>query len=293
MPPSSKNTSLSLVKSIGLLWSLSAPESVLADDLSITAPYIPNLINIEYGGDSDDGRDLFLFTNLAVAPGHRLSLTYGYRDETVRDTQEALDTNTYAAGYAYHSIKQYRLGFDFEHWGEENKITTDTVSAFLAFDVYDFVFTVSPQYRQIDVFTDADCNGSIDNTAIVFDTKYYPNRYLGFSAAYVTFDYSKERDTLLGCAESEDIPFIVGRLKTVADDNQMLLGINFFMDTETYSLDWARVESAIDGDTTYILTAYVATDRLDEWTLALTIGTQDNYDDTTTDFIKGSVTYYW
>jgi len=293
MPFSSKITPSRISVSIGLFWLHLSLQPAQADDLSISAPHIPSLINVEYGVDSDEGRDIFLFTSLAVVPEHRLSLTYGDRDETVRDTLEALDTNTYAAGYAFHSIEHYRLGIDFEHWGDEDKITTDTLSAFIALDWYDFTFTVSPQYRQIDIFTDSDCNGSIDNTAVAFDIKYYPNRYLGFSAAYVTFDYSKERDALLGCAESEDIPFLVGRLKTVADDSQLLLGINLFLNTETYSLDWARVESAIDGDTTDILSAYIATDRLDEWTLGLTIGTHDNYDDTTTEFIKGSATYYW
>ncbi|WP_455221912.1 hypothetical protein [Kaarinaea lacus] len=279
--------------SISLFWLLLALRPVWADDLSISVPYIPSLINIEYGRDSDEGRDLSLFANLAITPGHRISFTYGDRDETVRDTQEALNTNTYAVGYAFHSIKNYRLGVDYKHWGEENKITTDTLSAYIALDWHEFTFTISPEYRQIDVYTDAKCSGSIDNTAVNYDVKYYPNRYWGVSAAYVVFDYSQERDELLNCATSEDIPYLVGRLKTVADDNQMLLGINLFLYAETYSLDWARVESAIDGDTTYIMSAHIATDRLDDWTLALRIGTQDNYDDTTTDFIVGSLTYYW
>lgn len=293
MPRTYKITSSKFCLLTGLLCAQLVPQPAVADDLSIAPPYIPNLINLEYGADSNEGRDFFLFTSLSFAPGHRFSLSYGDRDETVSGTLEALDTNTYAAGYAIHSYRKYRLGIDFEHWGDENKITTDTGSVFLALDLYDFTFTFSPQYRRIDVFTDTNCSGSIDNTALAVDVKYYPNKFLGFSAAYVTFDYSEERDSLLGCAESEDIPFLVGRLKSVADDNQLLFGINFFFNTETYALDWARVESAIDADTSYILTAYIATDWFDEWTLGLTVGTQDNYDDTTTNFVKGAVTYYW
>jgi hypothetical protein len=280
--------------SIGLFFSQSVLQQVFADDLSITEPYVPSLINVEYGIDSDDGRELFLFASLAFAPEHRMSLSYDNRDERVSGTLEALDTNTYAAGYAFHSHKKFRIGVDFEHWGDENKITTDTLSVFLALDLYDFTVTVSPQYRQIEIFTgETNCSGSIDNNAVALDVKYFPNRYLAFSAGYVTYDYSKDRDTLLSCADSEDIPLLVGRLKSVADDNQTLLGVNFFVNTETFALDWARVESAIDGDISYILTAYAATDRLDDWTLGLTAGTQENYDDTTTDFIKGTLTYYW
>jgi hypothetical protein len=293
MPCTYKISALNFSLLIVLLCAQLVSQPAVADDLSISPPYIPNLINLEYGGDSDEGRDFFLFTSLSFAPGHRLSLSYGNRDETVRDTLEALDTSTYAAGYAYHSFRKYRLGIDIEHWGDEDKVTTDTGSVFLALDLHDFTFTLSPQYRQIEIFTDTTCSGSIDNTALAVDVKYYPNKFLGFSAAYVTFDYSKERDALLGCAESEDIPFLVGRLKSVADDNQLLLGVNFFWNTETYALDWVRVESAIDGDTTYIMTAYIATDWFDEWTLGLTVGTQDNYDDTTTNFVKGAITYYW
>jgi len=279
--------------SITVLWWFLWSQPIRADDLSLEAPYIPSLINVEYGADSDEGRTLAVFVNLAVKPGHRVSFTYGDRNETVRDTQEALNTNTYGIGYAYHSRKYYRLGVDYEHWGEENKIITDTLSAYVALDWREFTFTISPEVRRTSVYTDAECSGSIDNTAMNYDVKYYPNRNWGISAAYTTFNYSSEREDLLGCATSEDIPYLVGRLKTVADDNQVLLGINLFSNTESYSLDWARVESAIDGDTTYILSAFISTDRLDEWTLSLRIGTQDNYDDTTTNFVAGSVTYYW
>lgn len=289
----SKSISPRIALSTAVLWWVLALQSARADDLSIDAPYIPSLINVEYGVDSDQGRDLAVFVNLAVAPGQRVSFTYGARDETVRDTQEGLNTNTYAVGYAYHSRKNYRVGVDYEHWGEDNKIITDTLSVYAALDWQQFTFTISPEVRRINIYTDAECSGSIDNTAMNYDVKYYPNRNWGISMAYVTFNYSSERDDLLGCATSEDIPYLVGRLKTVADDNQLLLGINLFLNTESYSLDWARVESAIDGDTTYILSAFISTDRLDDWTLSLRIGTQDNYDNTTTNFVAGSVTYYW
>ena len=266
----------------------------MADDLSITPTfYIPNLVNIDYGIDSEESRDFFIFTNLAITPQHRISAGYGQHDEIVRGSLEELDTNTYVLGYVYYSSTNFRLGADFEHWGDENKLTTDTFSLFISLDISDFVLTVSPQYRQIEIFTESNCSGNLDNSALAMDAKYFLNRNWAFTAGYATFDYSDDRDDLLGCVAPEEIPFLVARLKSVADDNQVLLGVNFYFNTETYSLDWARIESSIDGDMTYVTTAYAATDVFDDWTLALTLGTQENYDDTTTNFIKGSVTYYW
>lgn len=279
---------------ITLIYLQFVSQYAVADDLSI-APifYVPNLLNIDYGVDSDESRDFFVFTNLALTPEHRISAGYGRHDEIVRGSLEELDTNTYVAGYTYYSKNNYRLGADYEHWGDEGKITTDTLSVFLALDISDFIFTISPQYRQIEIITESNCSGSLDNTALAMDAKYFLNKNWAFNAGYATFDYSEKRDELLGCVEPEEIPFLVARLKSVADDNQVLLGINFYINTETFSLDWARSESAIDGDMTYVTTFYAATDVFDDWTLALTLGTQENYDDTTTDFIKGSVTYYW
>ncbi|HEY5604246.1 MAG TPA: hypothetical protein VIM41_14180 [Gammaproteobacteria bacterium] len=278
---------------MSLFCALIPAQGVYADDLDITAPYIPSLLNLEYGIDSDKGRDVLLFASLMVTAEDRVSLTYGRRDETVSGTLEALNTQTYGAGYAFHSAKKFRIGVDFEHWGEENKITTDTLSVFLALDFRDLTFTVSPQYRRIDVFVQADCESQLDNTAIALDAKYFPNKKFALSAGYVTLDYSKDREALLACAESQDIPLLVGRLKSVADDKQILLGMNYFRNTESFGLDWARVESAIDGDISNIWTVYIATNRVDDWTIGLTAGTQENYDDTTTDFVKVMLTYYW
>jgi len=288
------NIRLKIWVSIGLISIQSVAQIALADDLSITpALYIPNLVNVDYGIDSEESRDFFLFTNLAFTPKHRISAGYGEHDEIVRGSLEELDTNTYVLGYAYYSNLNFRLGADYEHWGDENKMTTDTLSVFISLDISNFIFTVSSRYRQIEIVTESNCSGNLDNTALAADAKYFLNRNWAFTAGYATFDYSNDRDELLGCVAPEEIPFLVARLKSVADDNQVLLGVNFYINTETFSLDWARIESAIDGDMTYVTTAYAATDVFDDWTLALTLGTQENYDDTTTDFIKGSVTYYW
>ena len=279
---------------VALIYLPSLVQVAIADDLSIDpAPYFPSFVNVDYGVDSEESRDFFIFTNLAVALNNRFSIGYGHHNEIVRGSLEELDTNTYVLGYTYFANIDFRFGVDYEHWGDEEKITTDTFSAFVSFDISNFILTFSPQYRQIEIITESNCSGSLDNTALAADAKYFINRNWAITAGYATFDYSNERDELLGCVAEEEIPFLVARLKSVADDNQVLLGVNLYINTEHFSLDWARIESAIDGDMSFVTTAYAATDVFDDWTLALTVGNVENYDDTTTSFIKGSVTHYW
>ena len=269
-----------------------ASQRALADDLSI-APYIPDIVNISYGIDSDDGQNTYLYTNLGLLSSHRLILGIGGQDETVSRSEEELDTHTYLVGYNYYRSRDLQVGFDYENWGEQDKIITDTYSVSVSFSIDILSVSVSPQYRNITVYTDSQCSGDIDSEALKIDLSLYPSTSWSFSAGYVSYDYSKNRSRLLKCVDPDELYLIVARLQSVTYDNERALGFEYYHDTETYGLHWTQYESAIDGAITRGLNTYMSTDMLDNWSITIALGTQENIDDTTTEFLQGTLTYYW
>ena len=263
-----------------------------ADDLSIT-PYIPNILSINYGIDSDEGRNTFLYTNLNLKPRHRLSLGVGSQDETVTRSEEELDSNTYLVGYSYYKHQGLQVGAEYENWGEKDKITTDTYSVFISFSVDMLSVSISPQYRDITVYTESQCSGNIDSNALKIDLDLYPADSWSVSASYTSYDYSKNRSRLLGCVDQSELFLIVARLQTVAYDYQSAIGFEYYQDTETYGIQWSQAESAIDASITHGMYTYVSSDALDDWSITFTLGRQENFDKSTTDFLQGALTYYW
>ena len=264
----------------------------LADDLSIV-PYIPNILNVSYGVDSDDGQNSYLYTNLGVLKNHRISFGYGLQDETVSTSEEELDSTTYLVGYSYYSERRFQLGAEYEKWGETDKIITETYSVSISFNIAMLSVSVSPQFRNITVYTNSQCSGDIDSEALEVELGLFPSDSWSLSASYSSYDYSQNRTRLLSCVDPAELYLVVARLQTVAFDNQRSLGFEYYLDTETYGLKWAQDESAIDGEVTRGIQTYLTTDALNDWSITVLLGAQENIDNSTTRFIQGTLTYYW
>jgi hypothetical protein len=262
-----------------------------ADDLSVI-PYLPNFVSADYGIDSDDGDNLFLFANLRLVARQRLSLGYGRYEDTVSGSREELDSTTYLLGYSYRSQRQIQYGAEYEYWGDSDRITTDTLSVYVSMNMKSWSLSVTPQIRRIDVYSDTNCGGSIDNSAVALDVSYYANTNWSVGGGYTSYDYH-DYDELLNCDDLDENALIVSRLQTVADDNQWSISADYFFDTESVGMNWLRNESAIDGSLTKVISLYVTTDRFSDWTITLTMGRQENLDNTTTEFLNGTVGYYW
>lgn len=275
-----------------LLILLCCGEQALADDLTIF-PQLPNYFSADYGIDSRQGRSLYLFTNLALVKGHRLSLGYGSHDDTVSGSQEELDTRTYNAGYYYNAQQFYQLGVEYEFWGERNKVTTDSYRVFLSLQVDKFSFSVTPQIYTINLYTQSSCQGSLDSRALAWALNYYPNLQWSLNSSYTTYDYNQDYGKTLDCVDNAELPIVISRLQSVADDNELSLGFDYYSDSETYGVNWSRIISAVNHLSTYVASAYASTDIFDDWSVTVTLGVQENFDNTRTKFIRGTLGYYW
>jgi hypothetical protein len=275
-----------------LLVLLSIAEQSCADDLSIV-PYLPNFFSADYGTDSDHGRNLFLFGNFALANQHRLSLGYGTYNDTVAGSQEELQTDTLSVGYSYSTQSNTQYGVQYEQWGDPDRITTDTVSLYASLNISKWSFSVTPELRKIEVYNASGCDGIIDSNAAALDAVFYPNDQWTLSGTFKAYDYRQDYADLINCVDIAELPLIISRLQTVADDTQLSFGVDYNFAEETIGMNRVKIDSAIDDSTTDITSIYVTSDVFTDWSITLTLSRQNNFDQTTTRFIHGTVGYYW
>jgi hypothetical protein len=90
-----------------------------------------------------------------------------------------------------------------------------------------------------------------------------------------------------------ELPLIISRLQTVGDDNQLSVGVDYYLADETIGVSRVRIDSAIDDSSTDITSIYVTSDLFADWSLTLTLSRQNNFDHSTTNSVHATVGYYW
>lgn len=273
--------------------------STLIDDLSLAQFALPSVISVEFGADSEKGQDLDLFGDFTINAQHRWSAGYSDNNSTVATSDEDLETNTLTVGYTYLHGSSLQFGIQYEEWGDENKLTTDTLRLDMVMDLSSkFTLSVLPQRSDIVVYGSEDIGNSGKTKETVADLRsngiglglhYFHSSQWSYSVSYHVYDFSEDPETL---ADEDDI-IALARIQMVAIDKQQAFSVHYQVDTELYSVSWARSTSAIESAQSTLTSIGVSSDILDEWTMGITAGWQNNFDDTTTGFMSGSLSYYW
>jgi len=281
---------------VGLYWIIIiqiTPSTVFAeDDLSIIQ-YTPNYVSIDYGFDNDHGRDRYIFANLGISLRDRVILGVGDETQTVSRSEESLANKTYLLGYNYIPHYQAQFGAEYEFWGDRDKVTVDSFRVFLAFNAGPFSIAVTPEFRKIKVNNDSDCDEDIDSGSARIDLSFDIFKNYSFSLGYVSYDYSNNLTDLSSCVATSERLTVESRIDSVANDNQLTLGLDYYRKSEAYGGNYTQSKTALKSEKSRTLSFYASTDRLDDWTLTATTGVTENLDDSTTLFISGTVTYYW
>lgn len=262
------------------------------DDLSIVH-YIPNIISLDYGIDSDEGRDFYLHGNLSIKPRHRLLVGMGSQEDTVSGSEEGLKNSSYLLGYSHYLSYNTQLSAEYEHWGDSSKVTRDSLRANLSFNAEHFSIVVSPEFRKIKVNNDSQCDKEIDSGSAQIRLSVDVSERYTVNVAYVSYDYSENLTKLPDCVDAGEVLLVESRIENVADDSQRSLGIDYFRGTETYGFDYTTADSAISSGNSKIYSFYASTDQYDDWSFTVTASIIKNYDKSTTRGLTGSATYYW
>jgi len=284
--------------------------AVYADDLSVTeeslSVHTRSVLTSGYSVDSDGGQSLSFNANLAIGTWQHLILGLVGNDQTLAASGEQLETNTYLIGYTIDLKSNGSLGVEYEQWGDEGELITDTIRLPLGWDAQNWSFTLMPQRREILLDTERGRQFEVTSNGLALDIDYlgFDQWFLGVS--YLINDYSEDlvaarhnaRDfcvnrtiRIFPCLEI--VASYFNRLQSVTDNNQLSLAASYYAGANTVGISWQRNESEIDASLTYATTLHLSTDLLDSWSLTLIVGQQYNVDNSTTEFIGGSLSYFW
>jgi hypothetical protein len=266
--------------------------AVAEDDLSIIE-YVPNVFSLDYGTNSDEGRNIYVYSNFAVALQHRIVLAIGDQEETLSISTERIENDTYLLGYAYQSFHSLQGGAEYEYWGNSAAVTSNSYRFHVAYDAGNFGVILTPEFRQIKINANSQCNGDIDSGAIKLHIKYNFIDNLTINTSYTSFDYSGNLTKLGECVPTEQFVVVTSRMQSVADDKAVSAGIDYYWDTETFGIGYYWAKSAIVTSQTRVISLYGSTDRFGDWSITLSGGVQENLDNSMTEFLTGSLTYYW
>lgn len=262
------------------------------DDLSVIH-YIPNFVTVDIGRDNESNHSTFLYGNLGLTHEDRLVVGLGEDVQSVSGLDENLDNTTYLLGYSYIPQSTMQLGAEFERWGNSSDVLTHTLRFVFSFSAENFFITVTPEFGKITVNNNSQCDDDINSRSARLDLSFDINPEYTFNVGYVSYDYSSNLTGLGACVDNVEVLEVESKIDSVADDNQMDVGLDYFVDTETYGGNFQQAKTALYRLDYRTVTFYASTDRLDNWTLTATVGITENTDDSTTRFLSGTVTYYW
>lgn len=266
--------------------------TAVGDDLTVFN-YVPNFLTVDYSRDNDHGRSTYVSANLGLTYKDRLLVGIGEDVQTLSGSEEDLDNKTYLLGYSYIPGSRMQFGAEYERWGDSSKVTVDTIRLNLAFRGENFAVLVTPDYRKINVDNESQCDTNIYSHSVSVGLIIDINSELSFNIGHVPYKYSDNLTELGDCVDNAEELEVKSRIDSVADDSLTYVGLDYYLDSETYGANASQSETALFGLNSKTLSVYVSTDRYDDWTLTATAGITDNTDDSTSTFITGTVTYYW
>lgn len=262
------------------------------DDLTIFQ-YIPDIVTLNYSRDNDHGRETFVMANFGLTLKDRLIIGVGEQTETVTRSEEALDNETYQLGYTYLAQSDSNYGVEYEHWGDNSKVTTDSLKLIFSYNFGKYAVSVTPQYQIIEISNDSQCDEAIYSRSARADLSVDFNPEFTFLFGYAAFDYSDNLSEIIDCVATSEALGVESRVESVANDSEVTVGLDYYVDTETYGVSATHANTALNSLVSRTVAVYASTDKFDDWTLTATAGITENTDDSTTLFMSGTVTYYW
>jgi len=225
------------------------------------------------------------------------SFSLGAGTSSLSEDSAELDPNVYNFSYNYEVDKSWDIGTRYERWGASERIWTDTFSLKLGFNYENWRFQVSPEYRDIELYSQERqgrrLSRSFNSTALALDVSYY-----GFDPFEITvrgkaYDYSINPKIF-------DRPF-VGRTLTLQALSYSRgltdyyasaeLAYNFLQ--QRIGFEQTRIESAVDGAHSDISTVRLDYFSQSSWILSLEAGYSDVSSGDSLVYGLAGVTYNW
>jgi len=278
-----------------LLCALSICSPVFAADDDIT---LPSVISASASLDDSDSGSFYLDSDLALPAGLRFSVGGGNNANSA--TRIDVKTQSYHAGLASNPLDVFAMGFDFEHWGEDNALLSDTWRVDFSLNFDSWALRLSPARSTITGFTRDTTLVSIppqfeiDSNRYEASFSYFSPSDWNVTAGYTYINYSRD---VTKVTTSLRVAALLSpqtlQLISVLDKRRYLFSIGYSIGDDQTGLDLSRTESALDASHYTTLSVFYSKPFATRWAADVTLGQQRaNYGDKF-NFINLVLNYFW
>lgn len=246
---------------------------------------LPSVVSLEWGGDDYGNRDSYLSLDYAFPGEQRLLFSAGSTRSVSEDNP--LTTKNSLLGLRSDPLRNFSGGVDFEHWGDEDALTTDTFRLVFEFNLEQWLISIRPQWRTLTFVTDCvapincDTEEKVRSTGTAIDVNYFSNGPWSLSLGYAKHDYNRKVEALYQYPVF-DLIFSARTMDLAAgiEDYRNSIGVSYFASNSLWGLSRIKTVSKVSAVTTIITTLSFSTDINENWRLLLRAGNQTNEDKT-------------
>lgn len=226
---------------------------------------------------------------------HSFSLGAG----TISLSEESveLDPGIYNVSYVYQLNKVWDIGTRYERWGASQRIWTNTFNLDLGINYGDWGFTISPEYRDIELYSQMRrarrVSRSFNSTAIAVDVRYFGFDPFEITVSGKAYDYSIDPRVF-------DRP-LAGRVLSLQalsysrglTDYYASVGLAYNFLKQRIGLEQTRIESAVDDAYSDLSTVRLDYFSQSSWILSLEAGYSDVSSEGSLVYGLAGITFTW
>lgn len=261
----------------------------------------PSYLGVELGSDEDGGSNTYVDLDLTLPANARLRLSTA--ESRTAGKSSDITTRSYLVGVASDPLALFSAGVEFEHWGDEGDLVSDTWRLDLGLNGERWAFHVRPQRRTHTLYTDpavpcAVCPARIEveSRGVAVDAAYFSEGPWSANAGYAKHDYDDKLSGITTHPRLANLLFTPTTLNLANgfQDYQVSLGVSYAESWGVAAYDWVKSVSKLDGAVTYVNTASFSRSLAEQWRLRLSAGWQVAEDSNDSLAFGGlGLTYSW
>lgn len=259
---------------------------------------LPSVLSLSGTIDNSDSKSFYFDSDLAIFAGLRLSVGAGNNANAT--SRLDVKTNSYHTGLSSNPLNDISFGIDYEHWGEDKALLTDTWRIDLTVISENWSVRLAPAHSTITGYTRDTTLVSIppqfdiDSDRYDGSISYFSPSDWNVTAGYTYFNYSRDVSKV---ATSLLVAAVLSpetlQLISVLDKRRYLLSFGFNLDDDQVGLDCSRMVSALDGSYYTTVSLFYSKPFATHWAADVSLGQQRTSNNDTINFMNLVLNYFW
>ena len=256
---------------------------------------ITSVLYLDVSLDDADGTGFFLDTDLALSEIVRMS--FGGGDSFASDYRVDEKTSTYHVGVSVAPVNDFSIGIDYEHWGRDGSLTTESWRLDLVARYGDWSFRLSPEFRTIIVYTTSSNQAELDSEAYGVNISYYsPSQwFVNLSHQNISYETDFRRPAInlffLGVLSLQTL-----ELMSVLNDSQTGVTLGYELNGgDQLGIDWLESDAVFDSVSYTNISLFYDKYLSDHWGAVFRVGQQRSDSSAINDLMIYSLSlgYFW